>query len=503
MTNFVALERVPTGISGFDEVAVGGLPAGRCCLVSGTTGSGKTLFSIEFLARGILDFGDHGVFVTFEETADDIRRNAASLGFAIEEWEAAGKWAFVDASAKVADEAPTIGEYDFGGLLAQISAAARRINAKRVSIDSIGAVFSRFPLGGVVRYELFRIVAGMEQLGVTTVVTTERNSEYDGVSRHNVEEFVVDNVIILRNYLAEQRRRRTVEIVKLRGAQHRSGEWLFTIDPERGLVVIPMAYIVHRPAASSERVSSGIPGLDAMCGGGFFRDAIVLITGPTGTGKTLTSLQFIAEGVRAGERCLLYTFDETREQLNRNASGWGLDLNEMEASGLLRVNSEYPETAAMEDHFMRLWAVMRQFRPHRLALDTLSALERIGSPRALLDFVISLGSLLRQGETTALLTSAPSATTGRAGPPISVEIASFTDATILYRYVETPEREIQRAIAVVQTRGSTHDHAIRKISIDEQGMHIGDRLPSLPGGGVSLPENPQWPISSGPPIGGL
>ncbi|MET9021795.1 circadian clock protein KaiC [Actinopolymorpha sp. NPDC004070] len=502
MTHAAALDRTPTGISGFDAVAVGGLPTGRCCLVSGTTGSGKTLFSVEFLARGIADFDEPGVFVTFEEAADDIRRNAASLGFPIEEWEAQGKWVFVDASAKLTDEAPTIGEYDFGGLLARIAAATRRINAKRVSIDSLGAIFSRFPLGGVVRYELFRIVAGMEQLGVTSVVTTERVSEYDGVSRHNVEEFVVDNVVILRNYLSEQRRRRTIEIVKLRGAQHRSGEWLFTIDPERGLVVIPMAYIVHRPEAASARVSSGIHGLDEMCGGGFFRDAIVLITGPTGTGKTLTSLQFIAEGVRAGERCLLYTFDETREQLNRNASGWGLDLNEMEASGLLRVNSEYPETAALEDHFMRLWAVLRDYRPRRLAVDTLSALERIGSSRALLDFVISLGSLLRQGETTALLTSAPSGTAGRTSPPISAEIASFTDVTILYRYVETPEREIQRAVAVVQTRGSTHDHSIRMIHIDEGGMHIGDRLPPFPSGTMSLPDNPQWPISPGPPTGG-
>lgn len=223
MTRNEPIERLPTGISGFDQVALGGLPAGRSALVVGTTGSGKTLFAVEFLARGIQHFDQPGVFVTFEETADDIRRNFASLGFNIERWEADGRWAFVDASAGVPDESPVVGTYDFGALVARIDHAVQRVGAKRVSLDSLGAVFSRFQNTGMVCHELLRIATALETLGVTSVITSERVEEYDGVSRYGVEEFVVDNVLILRNVLRKERRRRTVEIVKLRGATHRAG----------------------------------------------------------------------------------------------------------------------------------------------------------------------------------------------------------------------------------------------------------------------------------------
>lgn len=476
MDDGVALERIPTGINGLDEVALGGLPAARATLVSGTTGSGKTLFAMEFLARGVQQFGDPAAFVTFEEPADDIRRNVASLGFPIDQWIEEGRWAFVDVSADITEEAPTIGSYDFIALVSRIEHTVRRTGAKRVALDSIAAIFSRFGDVGVVRYELFRLAAHLEAIGVTAVLTAERTTEYDGVSRYGVEEFVLNNVIILRNALFEERRRRTVEIVKFRGTEHRTGEWLFTIDPEEGIVVIPLAYIAARERASYERVSTGNAELDAMCGGGLFRDSVVLLSGPTGAGKTLSGLRFAQTAYEAGERCLLFTFDETHEQLGRNAAGWGIDLDAMEASGLVRVRSEYPETRSLEDHFIRLRRTIAEFAPNRLVIDTLSALERIVTPRALLDFVIALGSIMRQREITTLLTSAP---TGRftptVTPAIAVEIASLTDVTILLRDFER-DGEIQRAIAVVQSRGSSHDPLIRRVTIDGEGMHIGEQI---------------------------
>jgi circadian clock protein KaiC len=216
----------------------------------------------------------------------------------------------------------TVGSYSFAAVVARIEAVVHRIGAKRLSLDSLGAVFATYPDVGSVRRELFRFVSALDGLGITSILTAERTEEYDGVSRLGVEEFVLRTVIVLRNVLQNERRRRTVEVVKVRGAPHRTGEWLFTIDEQEGIVVIPLTFIVPRDRASRERVSSGNPGLDQMCGGGFYKDAIILLTGPTGTGKTLSSLKFAETAVRAGERCVLQTFDESRDQLARNAAGW-------------------------------------------------------------------------------------------------------------------------------------------------------------------------------------
>lgn len=494
MAGRAVTDRVPTGISGFDQIALGGLPTGRCTLVTGTTGSGKTLFAVEFLARGILGFDETGVFVTFEESAADIRRNVASLGFPIARWESEGRWAFVDVSPDLAQEAPIVGSYDFGGLMARIEHAIRRTGARRVALDSLGAVLTRYTDPATVRHELYRLSQALGMRGVTSIFTAERTAEYDGVSRSGVEEFVISNVIILRNVLAQERRRRTIEIVKLRGAAHRTGEWLFTIDPQDGIVAIPLAFLAPHAHASRVRVSSGNAELDRMCGGGFYRDATVLLIGPSGAGKTLTGLSFAATAFAAGERCLVYAFDETREQFGRNAASWGLDLDAMEASGLVQVACAYPEVASLEDHFLRLRRDIEEFRPHRLVVDTLSALKRIVTSRALLDFVLALGGVLRQHEITTLLTSAPGARVQpSATAAIDGEIASLTDVTIVLRYIEHPG-EIRRAIAVVQTRGSAHDASIREVRIDDAGMHIGAPVRGrFPAAGVdSSPVDGSW-----------
>lgn len=320
MTDEQAVPRTPTGISGFAQVSMGGLPGGRATLVTGTTGSGKTLFALEFLARGVLDFAEPGVFVTFEESAEDIRRNAASFGFDIAQWEAEGRWAFVDASDTMADDTLVIGSYDLGALISRIEHAVRQVGATRVSIDALGAVFTRFPEPAVVRQQVFRLVRSLDRLGMTAVITAERLTEYDGVSRHGVEEFAADNVIVLRNNLHNERRRRTIEVVKFRGAAHRTGEWLFTIDPAEGMVVIPLAFLTPRDRATEIKVSTGNPELDRMCGGGVYRDAVLLLTGPTGAGKTLSALRFIAEGAAQDERCLLYSFDSSAAMRRPGAS---------------------------------------------------------------------------------------------------------------------------------------------------------------------------------------
>ncbi|GAA2758638.1 circadian clock protein KaiC [Actinopolymorpha rutila] len=471
-------EKVPTGISGLDPIALGGLPRGSSTLVTGTTGTGKTLFAIEFLARGVADYSQPGVYVTFEEKAEDIRRNARRFGFPIDEWEREGLWAFVDGSDHLATETVTSGTYNYAALVSRVSSAIRRISAARVSLDSIGAILARYPDVATVRGELLRFVSSLKELDVTSVLTAERREEHDGVSLLGTEEYVVDNVIVLRNLLHAERRRRTIEIVKFRGARHRTGEWLFTIDPGEGLVIIPLAFLAPREEASAVRVSTGTPDLDQMCEGGVFKDAVILLTGPTGAGKTLTGLMFARAAYASGERCLFYTYDEPRDRLVRSAAGWGLDLTTMEESGLLRVVSVYPEAASLEDHFLSLRRNVEEFSPNRLVIDTLSALERIVTPRGLLDFVIALGAVLREREITTLLTSAPSGRfTSTITPAIALESTSLADVGINIRYVEHAGN-IQRAIAILQTRGSGHDSAVRQVTMEAgQGMRIGDPLP--------------------------
>ncbi len=479
MKNDLRIEKLRTGISGFDNVTEGGLPKGRTTLVSGTAGSGKTVLAAQFLAEGIRQSGEAGVFITFEESPDDIRRNILSLGWDVLEWEASGQWAFVDASPQLGEELIVAGRYDLSGLLARIEYAIKRTSAKRVAMDSLGAIFSRFEDGSVIRSELFRISSALKAMGVTALMTAERRDEYGDISRFGVEEFVADNVIILRNVLEAEKRRRTMEILKFRGTNHHKGEYPFTIIPKQGIVVIPLAAIELKQKSSVVRVTSGNVVLDKMCGGGFFRDSIIMVSGATGAGKTLITTEFIAGGVTAGEKCLFFAFEESREQLFRNAAGWGRDFERMEADGKLKVLCDYPEVTGLEDHFIRMKAAIEEFKPNRVAVDSLSALERISTIKGFREFVISLTSFIKHEEIAGLFTATTPTLTGGASIT-ETHISTITDTIILLRYVEM-RGEMQRGLTVLKMRGSAHDHDIHEFKIDAQGMHIGEPFRSVAG----------------------
>ncbi|MDH3601928.1 MAG: circadian clock protein KaiC, partial [Candidatus Tectomicrobia bacterium] len=290
------VKKLATHIPGFDLIAEGGLPIGRTTLLAGTSGSAKTVFAVQFLAQGILQEEESGVFVTFEESPADIRINMRSFGWDITQWEADGRWAFVDASPQPEDETIVAGSYDLGALLARISYAIEHTGATRIALDSLGSVFTRFQEHSVVRREFFRIAAELKQMWLTSIMTAEREEEYGSVSRYGVEEFVADNVILLRNVLENEKRRRTIEALKFRGTSHQKGEFPFTVSTEKGVTVIPVSSVSLMQPAPSHRITSGNADLDRMCGGGFFRGAIVLVSGATGTGKTLLSTEFIAGG---------------------------------------------------------------------------------------------------------------------------------------------------------------------------------------------------------------
>lgn len=473
------LEKLKTGIPGFDLIAEGGLPKGRTTLVAGTSGSAKTVFAVQFLVDGIRKNGEGGVFITFEETPEAIRRNVEGFGWDIEAFEQEGKWAFVDASPRPGEIDVESGEYDLGALLARIEYAVQKVNATRMSMDSLGAVFGQFSDSAIVRRELFRAAAAVKDLGVTALMTAERTDEYGDIARFGVEEFVSDNVIVLRNVLEAEKRRRTIEILKFRGTSHHKGEWPFTIVSGEGIVAIPLAAIELEQKSSTIRISSGNPELDKMCGGGFFRDSVILVSGATGAGKTLMVTEFINGGARNGERCALFAFEESREQLFRNAMGWGIDFASLEREGKLLVICKYPESAGLEDHLVNMKRAVEDFKPNRVAIDSLSALERVSTIKGFREFVIGLTSFLKDQETAGFLTSTTTSLMG--GTSVTeAHISTITDSIILLRYVEM-YGEMRRGITVLKVRGSMHDKEIREYTIYGQGAHIGKSFRNVTG----------------------
>ncbi|MEW6473593.1 MAG: circadian clock protein KaiC [Actinomycetota bacterium] len=462
------LRRLKTGIPGFDEITLGGLPARRTTLVRGTAGTGKTIFAAQFLVEGIRE-DDGAVFVTFEEPAEDLRANLATLGWDIERWEAEDRWRFVDASPVGGfddEQAP----YHFSTLLAQIGQAVDVTAAGRITLDSLNVVLRHLGANGDVRRDLRQLAVALRRLHLTAVMTLESGPEHLTVSGEGFEQYLADNVVVLRNVLEDEKRRRTVEVLKMRGAPHRKGEYPFTVLAGQGMVVVPLSVIELSQQSTDTRITSGNRALDDLCMGGFFRDSVVLASGATGTGKTLMVTEFIAGGAQNGERSLLFAFEESVEQIYRNARGWGRDFAALEKQGLLRVVATYPEVASVEDHLVEITREIEKFRPARIAIDSLSALERSGSPKGFREFIIVLTSYVKAEQIAALFTATTPTLLG--GESVTDgHISTLTDSIILLRYAEV-DSEVKRGITVLKMRGSAHDKRIHEFTIDSTGMHI-------------------------------
>lgn len=466
----LGVRKIRTMIEGFDEISHGGLPAGRTTLISGTSGTGKTLMAIQFLYHGIKYFDFPGLFVTFEESPIDIIQNAYSFGWDLPALIEEGKLFILDASPDPEGQ-EVVGSFDLSALIERIQYAIQKYKAKLVSIDSVTAVFQQYEAASVVRQEIFRLVARLKLLEVTSILTTERVEEYGQVARFGVEEFVSDNVVIFRNVLEGERRRRTAEILKLRGTTHMKGEYPFTITND-GINIFPLGAMRLTQRSSNVRISSGVKTLDEMCGGGFFKDSIILATGATGTGKTLLVSKFIEEGCRRGERAILFAYEESRAQLSRNAFSWGIDFEEMERKGLLKLLCSYPESAGLEDHLQMIKSEIAEFKPSRIAIDSLSALARGVSNNAFRQFVIGVTGFAKQEEITGFFTNTTDQFMG-AHTITESHISTITDTIIMLQYVEI-RGEMSRAINVFKMRGSWHDKGIREYTINQNGPEIRD-----------------------------
>ena len=476
LLNVPPLERMKTGIRGFEHISLGGLVRGRTTLLVGTSGSGKTLFATELVHRAITESGNSAVFVTFEEKPADIVRNVRQLGWDLSEQIQQKKLIILDASMDrtIVEEA---GAYDLSGIITQIVDAIQEVGAQLVILDSLGALFYQFENPGILRREILRLTDELRDLGVTSIMTAERVEEYGPITRFGIEEFVSDCVVVLRHQLLDEKVRRTIQIYKLRGDRHYKDEFPFTIETP-GIVILPLSAAELTQSSTANRVSFGSRSLDEMAGGGLFQDSVILISGPTGSGKTLMGTTFASEACRRGERVLFLGYEESRPQLMRNAHSWGLEFDEWEKSGLLKTVCQYPEALGLEGHLYAIEREIEQFRPTRLVIDSISAMERVGSVRNFREFVIGLTGFVKQQQVCTLLTSSSASLSG--GDSITdAHISTITDAIVLLRYVERAGA-LSRGIIIIKMRGSQHDNRFHEFSISDKGLEIGEPFVHVP-----------------------
>ncbi len=463
------LEKVPTGVSGFDEISRGGLPKGRTTLVSGTSGSGKTVLAAQFIYEGVANFGENGIFVTFEETPMDIIRNTRDFGWNIEKIVEENKWAFVDASPDDTSNV-AVGQYDLGGFLARIEYAIKKVRAKRVAIDSVSALFTHYQNPGIIRRELYRIGARLKVLNITCIMTAERPTEEGQISRFGVEEFVSDNVILLHNCLNKRREReRTIEILKFRGSEHDSEEAPLIVG-KGGMSTYPRPRPQLRGKGFSQKISTGIKGLDELLVGGVYKNSTTLVTGASGTGKTVTALHFIIEGGKKGEKSLMIEFEESPDQLYRNASSFGWNLREYEKKGIVQLICHYPEDLKAEQYLRMIQEMVVKNKSKRVALDSLSALQRIYTEEKFREFVIGLNAFLKMQNITSFFANTTNKLLGIT-EITGTHLSTATDNIIILKYVELGGK-MRRLLSVLKQRGSMHNKELMEFEIAGKGLRI-------------------------------
>jgi circadian clock protein KaiC len=461
------LPKAPTGISGLDEVTGGGLPKGRPTLVCGPAGCGKTLVAMEFLVRGITEFGEPGVFVAFEETAEDLVANVASLGFDLAQLEADGQLV-IDHVNLVGEDLEDTGEWDLDGLFLRLGAAIDAVGAKRVVIDTIETLFGAFPNTAILRSELSRLFAWLKERGVTAVITAERG---DGtLTRHGIEEYVSDCVIVLDHRVNEQTSTRRLRILKYRGSLHGTNEYPFLIG-EAGVSVLPVTSLGLQHVVSDERVSTGVARLDAMLGdGGFYKGSTILVNGTAGTGKSTLAAQFCDATCARGERAMYFAFEESEAEIVRNMASVGIDLKRWVDAGLLQFHCFRPSLLGLEAHLFSMQKLVGEFGPAVVVKDPVSDLMRAGPAADVAAMLTRQVDFLKAKGVTAMFTFLHSAT--EATNP-DQHIASLVDTLILLKSMEG-NGEHNRVLYILKSRGMAHSNQIREFLLTDQGIELAD-----------------------------
>jgi circadian clock protein KaiC len=467
----VSAQQLPkslTGIRGFDEITHGGLPKGRPTLLCGNAGCGKTLFGMEFLVRGAVQYNEPGVFMSFEETEPELRKNFSSLGFDLTAL-IARKKLLIDFVYIERSEIEETGEYDLEGLFVRLGHAIDSIGARRVVLDTLESLFAGLPNPAILRSEIRRLFRWLKEKGVTTVITAEQGE--GALTRHGMEEYVSDCVILLDHPVTELIATRRLRIVKYRGSLHGTSEYPFLID-DGGISVLPVTSLGLNYTVTAKRISSGIQRLDAMLGGkGFYRGSSILISGTAGTGKTSIGACFVNEACRRGERCLYFAFEESQDQIVRNMRSIGIDLAPWIKKGLLQFHGVRPTFYGLEMHLATMHNTISKFKPGVVVIDPITNLATVGTLSEVKSALIRLINFLKMKQITALFANL--ATGSSHLEQTEVGVSSLMDTWLLLRDIESGG-ERNRGLYVLKSRGMAHSNQIREFLLTDRGIDILD-----------------------------
>ena len=460
------LPKSPTGIPGMDEITGGGLPKGRPTLIAGAAGCGKTLFAMEFLVNGATQYNEPGVFLAFEENAEELAQNVASLGFDLKKLNKQKKL-IIDHIRVERSEIEETGDYDLDGLFIRLGHAIDSIGAKRVALDTIEVLFSALSNQGILRAELHRLFRWLKDKGVSAVITAERGE--GTMTRFGLEEYVADCVILLDHRVTEQMSTRRLRIVKYRGTLHGTNEYPFLITKD-GISVLPITSVGLAYHAPTERISTGVKELDEMLGGkGYYRGSSILLSGTAGSGKSSLAAAFVDAACRRGERCLYFAFEESTNQILRNMRSIGIDLAPYVKKGRLQFHVARPTLYGLEMHLVTMYDLIRKHKPQVVILDPITDFFAIGSTAEVKAAITRIIDFLKSNQITALFTSY----TEEDAPNESVVgVSSLIDTWISLRNLEN-NGERHRGLFILKSRGMPHSNQIRSFELTSEGIKIG------------------------------
>lgn len=461
----MAVEKCLTGINGFDEITLGGIPQNRSTLIVGPAGSGKTLFGMQFLLHGVLN-NEPGLFIAFEESEEDLIKNLNSLGFNLSD--SIKKNALILQHIQLdRTNFDVSGDYNLDGLFIQIGYKIDKFKIKRLVIDTIEVLFSQFTDENIIRYELQRLFRWLAQKKVTVIITGEQGKE--NITRYGLEEYVADCVILLDNRVNKELATRYLRVLKYRGSPHGSNEYPFIID-NKGILLSPITSITLDYNVPKDFVSSGINALDEVLDGkGYYNGGSVLINGVAGSGKTSFAAAFAESLCKQGKKCLYFAFEESSDQIIRNLKSININLEPWTKKGTLLFHSIRPSTYGLESHLINMVQMIEEFKPDGIIFDPISNLGLIGSPLSVKLMLARLINYLKVKQITTIMTSLL-----HENSSIQQEgVSSLMDVWLLLKTVEY-ELEQSTLLVVKKSRGMPHSRQMREVIMSNNGIKLHD-----------------------------